>query len=75
MVGLPEFRLAWWLCSVWKGISKCLNMITRFSRFRVNNGERMLFWMDLWCSNVPLFRFFRSSIVWLNANPELSKTI
>lgn len=41
-------------CGVWKGVYKGVGSLSRLIRFKVNNGKRVLFWHDLWCSNEPL---------------------
>lgn len=47
-------------CGVWKGISTGVKIFSTFTRFKVNNGERVLFWQDLWCASKPLRSLFPS---------------
>lgn len=48
----PEGALGYGL---WKNISKGNET---FSRFKINNGERVSFWHDPWCERGPLASSF-----------------
>lgn len=41
-------------CGLWKGI--CNNKVDFFThiQFKVNKGDRVRFWHDVWCSREPL---------------------
>lgn len=45
---------------VWKGIREGAELISRFTRLKVNNGEKVLFWHDTWCASKPLSSLFSS---------------
>lgn len=45
-------------CGVWKCIFKGMDSFVKFTRFKVDDGENVLFWTDPWCSRVALCRLF-----------------
>lgn len=47
-------------CGVWKGICKGLGSFFRYTRFCVNNDERVRFWHNPWCGAVLLCLLFPS---------------
>lgn len=47
-------------CGVWKIISMGKEHFFRFVRFKINNGERVCFWLDPWYDRRPLALLFPS---------------
>lgn len=45
-------------CSLWKGICKGEEYFFRHVRFKINNGESVRFWLDLWCDRECLANHF-----------------
>lgn len=41
-------------CGVWKSILSETVDFFKHIRFKVNKGNKVLFWMDLWCTSEPL---------------------
>jgi hypothetical protein len=39
---------------VWKYIRKCWVSFSRFTRFVVGDGSKIIFWHDLWCGDTAL---------------------
>lgn len=45
-------------CGLWKAIFKGIDSFANFISFKANNGERVRFWKDWWCSIEPLYRIY-----------------
>ncbi|KAL5703068.1 hypothetical protein ACHQM5_028204 [Ranunculus cassubicifolius] len=41
-------------CSMWRGIMRYKNVFEKLVRFSVGKGDRVRFWEDCWCLDVPL---------------------
>lgn len=63
MVGIVESRLEQCGVVYGKTYSKGPKLFSNFTSFEVNNGKRVLFWHDIWCSDEPLSRLFLPVIV------------
>lgn len=50
-------------CSLWKGISIGEDSLFRYVRYKINNGEWVCFWLDLWCERGCLARLFPNCYV------------
>lgn len=47
-------------CGVWKGIMLVEEEFFERVKFKVNKGNRVRFWQDVWCSREPLQSLFPS---------------
>lgn len=45
-------------CGLWKEIN--MDVFFSFIKFKVNKGDRVKFWLDVWCSREPLKDLFPS---------------